>query len=257
METLPMPLDAMRGGPSGLDDFRIVSPREIAAVLRQLCDAGTSLQVSGHGEGTDIAATLWSTDVDRASIGLALDGDDPLAAARVAALLEHQDAVVVGYLQDVKIQFDLAGPVLVQGRNSSTLKCGYPTEIYRFQRRNAFRVRPAVRSSPTATVRHSEIAEMRLSLRLLNVSIGGCALFLPENVPAMRPGQVLNQVQLDLDADTRIVVALRLQHVTSLSSESRGVRLGCEFLRADSNTLRALQRFIDQTQKRGRLLSLD
>ncbi len=252
-----MSLDAMRGEPSGLDEFRIESPREIAAVLRQLCDTGTGLQVSGHGEADGIAATLWSTDVDRGSIGLAVDNDDPLAAAGIAALIEHQDAVVVGYLADVKIQFDLAGLVLVQGHNSSTLKCGYPAEIYRFQRRNAFRVRPAVRSSPTATVRHSEIAEMRLTLRLLNVSIGGCALFLPEDVPPMRPGQVLNQVQLDLDADTRIVVSLRLQHVTSLNTESRGVRLGCEFLRADSNTLRALQRFIDQTQKRGRLMSLD
>lgn len=254
-----MPLDAMRGEPSGLDEFRIDSPREVAGVLRQLCDAGTALQVSGSGDdnGAAIAATLWSTDALRGSIGLAIDSDDAVAATSLAALLEHQDGVVVGYLDDVKIQFDLAGLVLVQGRNSSTLKCGYPTEIYRFQRRNAFRVRPTVRSAPTATVRHSEIAEMRLSLRLLNISIGGCAIFLPEDVPPMRPGQVLNQVQLDLDADTRINVSLRLQHVTLLDAESRGVRLGCEFMRTDSNTLRMLQRFIDQTQKRGRLLSLD
>jgi hypothetical protein len=34
------------------------------------------------------------------------------------------------------------------------------------------------------------------------------------------------------------------------------VRLGCEFERADATALRALQRFIDQTQKRGRLLSI-
>ena len=253
-----MPLDAMRGEPSGLDEFRIDSPREVAAVLRQLCDGSTPLQLGASGDGGSrgISATLWSTDVNRGSIGLAVDADEPILGDALAALLESQDAVVVSYLDHVKIQFDVADPVLVQGHNSSTLKCSYPTEVYRFQRRNAFRVRPALRSTPTATVRHSEIAEMRLSLRLLNVSIGGCALFLPDDVPPMRPGQVLNQVQLDLDADTRISVTLRLQHVSSLNSESRGVRLGCEFLRADSDSLRTLQRFIDQTQKPGRLLTL-
>ena len=35
------------------------------------------------------------------------------------------------------------------------------------------------------------------------------------------------------------------------------MRLGCEFVRAGGDALRALQRFIDQTQKRGKLLALD
>jgi len=34
------------------------------------------------------------------------------------------------------------------------------------------------------------------------------------------------------------------------------VRLGCEFVHADAATLRALQRFIDLTQKRSRLMSV-
>ena len=55
--------------------------------------------------------------------------------------------------------------------------------------------------------------------------------------------------------DTRFNVDLRLQHVTSLGSESRGVRLGCEFVNADAGALRALQRYIDLTQKRSRMLS--
>jgi hypothetical protein len=67
----------------------------------------------------------------------------------------------------------------------------------------------------------------------------------------------MNQVQIDLDADTRFHVNLRLQHVTSLNAEASGVRLGCEFVRADAGALRALQRFIDLTQKRGRLFSLN
>jgi c-di-GMP-binding flagellar brake protein YcgR len=108
-----------------------------------------------------------------------------------------------------------------------------------------------------ARVRHTEIAEMQLALRVLDVSIGGCALFLPDDVPPMQPGVVLNQVQIELDADTRFHVNLRLQHVTSLNSEARGLRLGFEYIRPGGDTLRTLQRFIDLTQKRGKLMALN
>ena len=49
--------------------------------------------------------------------------------------------------------------------------------------------------------------------------------------------------------------SLRLQHVTSLNLESRGVRLGCEIVDPTPEVLRALQRYIDQTQKRQRALA--
>jgi c-di-GMP-binding flagellar brake protein YcgR len=125
--------------------------------------------------------------------------------------------------------------------------------MFRFQRRNAYRVRPPMRHSPVARLRHTDIAEMQLTLRVLDISIGGCALFLPDDVPPMQVGGVMNHVQIELDAETEFHVNLRLQHVTSLNNDAKGVRLGCEFVRADPTTLRSLQRFIDQAQKRGRL----
>jgi c-di-GMP-binding flagellar brake protein YcgR len=246
-----MPLDALGATPGALDDFRITAPREIAAMLRQLADGNVELYLNA-ANGSVVHATIWTLDADRGSLGLNVDADD----LALQAMLESQEVVVVGYLDSVKLQFDAHNLVLVRGERSSVLNCALPRELFRFQRRSAYRVRPVLRSSPMARVRHTEIAEMQLALRVLDVSIGGCALFLPDDVPPMQPGVVLNQVQIELDADTRFHVNLRLQHVTSLNSDSRGVRLGCEFVRADSNALRSLQRFIDQTQKRGRLLSI-
>jgi c-di-GMP-binding flagellar brake protein YcgR len=164
--------------------------------------------------------------------------------------------VVVGYMESVKIQFDVRNLVLVHGPRASVLRCAYPRELFRFQRRDTYRVRPLPRSSPLARLRHTDIAGTQLALRVLDVSIGGCALFLPDDVPAMQPGVVMNRVEITLDADTGFRVNLRLQHVTSLGTESRGVRLGCGFVNPDAGTLRGLQRFIDQTQKRSRLLTI-
>jgi len=247
-----MPLDALGASPGGLDEFRISAPREIAAMLRQLCDGNVELYLNAT-DGKVAHATLWALDAERNTMSLSVEADDP----SLQAMLDSPEVVVVGYLDSVKLQFDANSLVLVRGRQTSVLNCAMPRELFRFQRRNAFRVRPVLRHSPVARMRHADIAEMQLALRVLDVSIGGCALFLPDDVPPMRPGGVFNQVQIELDADTRFHVNLRLQHVTSLNSDSRGVRLGCEFVRADATALRSLQRFIDQTQKRGRLLSID
>jgi c-di-GMP-binding flagellar brake protein YcgR len=50
---------------------------------------------------------------------------------------------------------------------------------------------------------------MQLALRVLDVSIGGCALLLPADVPALEPGVTLQGVEIELDADTRFVVTCR------------------------------------------------
>ena len=44
--------------------------------------------------------------------------------------------------------------------------------------------------------------------------------------------------------------------MTSLNNEGKGVRLGFEFVRPGGETVRTLQRFIDLTQKRGKLMAL-
>lgn len=259
METQPLPLDALnRSGsqaPNGLDDYRVTAPREIAAMVRRLADANLPLTlVSGihGGPAAALAATVWSFDTDRGSLGLAVDVGD----TSLNTVVEASHAVAVGYVDSVKLQFDLHDRVLVRGERASVLTCAFPQELYRFQRRNAYRVRPAPRSTPVARVRHSDIPDMALALRVLDVSIGGCALFLPDDVPPLCPGVMLNQVRIELDADTRFHVDLKLQHVTSLHPSAKGARLGCEFVAAAGDTERTLQRFIDQTQKRGRLFAV-
>ena len=247
-----MPLDSLASSAGGLDDFRITSPREIAAILRQFQDGNLLLNLNGSHGGL-LSTTLWTVDTAKGKISFAADAGAPATQQ----IVDSQEVVVVGYLDSIKVQFDVANLVLVRSPGGSAISTGFPRELFRFQRRNAFRVRPLLRSTPLARVRHPVIAEMQLALRVLDVSIGGCALFLPDDVPPLQPGMVMNQVQVDLDADTRFHTNLRLQHVTATNLDSKGVRLGCEFVNAGNDALRALQRFIDQTQKHRRMMSLE
>lgn len=251
MDTLPMTLDALPRTAGGLDDFRITSPAEVKAMLRQLVDGSVPLNINGP-DGAVLTTTLWTVDSVRGAISFSASPDDP----HLQQIVQSDEAVVVGYLDAIKLQFDANDLVLVHGERRSALSCALPDVIYRFQRRGSYRVRPVLRSSPVARLRHPELPDMALALRVLDVSLGGCALFLPADVPALNPGITLNGVEMDLDADTRFTTSLRLQHMSSLNSDARGLRIGCEMLRLPSDAERQLQRYIDQTQKRRRLLGV-
>jgi c-di-GMP-binding flagellar brake protein YcgR len=247
---MPMPLDALSATHGGLDDFRLSAVPEVLAMLKRLQDGNVIVHLNGS-DGANYTTTLWSIDPVRGLISFSAEGENN----QVQALVESADAVAVAYLDSIKLQFDAVGLVMVHNGRNAVLNCAMPRELFRFQRRSGFRVRPLLRSAPMARVRHPSIHDMPLALRVLDVSIGGCALFLPDDVPPLPAGVVLNGVQMDLDVDTRIHVTLRLQHVTSINPDSRGVRLGCEIVNPSSDVSRALQRYIDQTQKRQRLLA--
>lgn len=225
---------------------RIVAPREIAALLRRLCEAGVPLNLR-HGDGAcEVRAELRAFD----TAGHRLSLDVATHDAALPALLEAQYAIATCRLEQVEIRFEIDDPVLVHAEHASVLSCSGPRDVFRFQRRSAFRVRPPMRGSPAAQLWLDGQGAAPLELRVLDVSISGCALFQPTETAPMPPGHVFRRVHIELDAQTRLVTDLRLHHVSSLGAQATGVRLGCEFVDADANMLRTLQRFIDAAQKR-------
>ena len=248
-DTRPASLDAM-GHDDFLAEFRVTEAGEIRALLKQLMDDVVPLNLSAS-DGSAYTTTLWTVDPAAGRISFTAD----MMAHAVHDIVEADECAAVAYLDRIKVQFDVSDLVLVQGHKASVLQARLPGEMFRFQRRNTFRVRTIERTSPTASFRHPGIPDMSLALRVLDVSIGGCALLQPSNVPNLQPGAVIKGVRLSLDAETQIDAGLMLHHVTSTGAENGSVRLGCEIIGMSSSAQRALQLYIDQTQKRRRLMS--
>jgi c-di-GMP-binding flagellar brake protein YcgR len=244
-DTRPAPLD-------GLDDFRIAGTAEVRALIKSLQDRNVALSISASN-GAQCSATIWSMDTAHHKLALSVDNHSPA----VQQVIEADEAVAVGYLDQVKLQFDVADRLLVRSGHHAVMQASVPHEMFRFQRRASFRVRTLERSQPTASFRHPQMPEMRLDLRVLDVSLGGCALFLPLSMPGVQPGIRIQGVSLTLDTDTQFVTSLVLHHVTSIQPQITGVRLGCEFGSLAPADSRLLQRYIDNTQKRRRMLALD
>ena len=249
--TQPAALDAT-GGPDPWAPFRVTRTQECLALLRLLRDGPVPVNLNGP-DGSMMNTTLWTVDANAGRMSFSAS-DGLMAQER---LVEADEAIAVAYMDSVKLQFDIQGIVLVRGAQASTLQCALPAAIYRFQRRNAYRVRPAERQAPIAHFRHPAMPDMALALRVLDLSIGGCALWCPQDVPPLQAGTRLAEVTVALDHESRFAVGLVLQHVSSTGRSDNGLRLGCEWQRLSGSAERLLQRWIDQTQKRRRLLALD
>lgn len=246
--TQPAPLSKLTG--RAIDEFRVDHPEEVLALLRRLVDSAVLVQLSAPS-GAAYTSTLWAVDAMARRISLDADAAHP----QIRALIEAGEATAVAYLDAVKLQFDLHGMLLAHGHNTSALQAMLPTEVYRFQRREYFRVR--ARDGAVAHLRHPASRGEMLTVRMLDVSVGGCALLLPAEAPPIAPGTSIDGVRIELDADTLFVASLTVQHVSGgFGSTHRGSRLGCSFNALDGSALRLLQRFIDVTQRRAKFLSL-
>jgi flagellar brake protein len=226
-------------------------PIAIHALLKELMDRNVALQLSTP-DGHFFSSTIWTLQ-EGLRIGFAAKVTDPA----VHRLVEAREVSVMGYLDRVKLHFELNGLVLVHGGHHTVLQAAPPQLVYRFQRRCAYRVRTLERGSPTAFFRHPSMPDMDLALRVLDVSAGGCALFVPEDIPPLWPGSEVSGARLELDSQTHFLATLGLRHVTCIQPEAQGARLGCEWATIDATAVRTLQRYIDQTQKRRRMMALD
>ena len=248
-----MPLPSEPEARASLDDFRISEPFEILTLLRQMADLRVLVSIATPG-GASYTTCVWEVDRAKGVVRFSADRHDP----QLERVLDADDAVAVSYLDSIKIQFDIDGLVHVHaGGGISALNCSFPREMFRFQRRNSYRVRPLMTTPPQARFAHPAAPEVQLELRVIDVSIGGIALFLPSDVQGLEPGCTISEAVIDLDAETQLKALLRVAHVTAMNEQALGVRVGCEMENMSGEALRLLQRFIDQTQKRRRMMAVD
>lgn len=226
-------------------EFRVADGAERLSLLKALRDGGVPVQLSTP-EGVSLTSQLWALDQAHGSLSFGADA----ANLRMQQLAQCDEAMAVAYLDQVKLQFDLSELLLVHGEQGCVLRAALPQRMYRFQRRAGYRVRTFERRTPKAVLRHPSMPDMLLALRIVDVSVGGCALALPDDVPALQPGTQLAGVRIELADDTAFAATLRLQHVSALQGPGHGQRLGCAFVDLDGAAQRSLQRCIDHAQRR-------
>ncbi len=219
---------------------------ELVAWLRLLEQRAVAVKLAGQ-RGAGIATTISAVDAERGRLAFEAVAQPEALADLVAG--DELSAFVS--LDEAMLHFDVQAPTLVRGEGWFALEAALPACLYRLQRREAFRVR-SLPSTTAAEFRHPGWPEMRLVLRVLDLSAQGCALLLPDDVPPIAAGIEIGGVCLRLDALTRLETRLRVLHLTSIRPGAAGVRLGCEIDGLLPDTAHALQRWVDRLQRRRR-----
>ena len=239
-----------RGGNAAeLSEFRVDNGTELLALLRQLRDTGAPVQLSTP-QGISLRAPLLDVAPEHGGLCFAVEDDD----VALTALQACDEVLAMAYLDSIRVEFELAALTLVKGEGQTTLRCPLPPLLYRFQRRQAYRVQPLGSNYPRVRLQHPHWPEMPLQLRVLDLSVTGMALLLPPESPPLAAGLTLASVRVELERDTHFEATLTLQHVGSNADGLPGLRLGCAFANLPAGAERELQAFIDLTQRRQRLL---
>ncbi|KQY86501.1 flagellar brake protein [Pelomonas sp. Root1444] len=242
----------MTASPAAPEEFRVTAAAEIAAYLQQLQRDNATVLLNGP-PGQSLASRIGTLDAAANVLGLEI-GADPEGVSQ--ALVASGEITAVAYLGAIKLQFELDDTVLVSGAQGAVLRSSLPERLYRFQRRQSFRVQPAGSVYPRVIVPGGDGHGQ--ALRVLDISIGGLALALPGDAQPLATGQVATGLVLELDRITALRIALLPHHASPIGADANGLRqLGCSFVDLDAAAGRALQVYVDQTQKRRRLLKLD
>lgn len=240
-------------GSDPLVEFQVTGQAEICGYLKPLLDGALPVRISS-ARGQTITTCLWSLDAAHNTMNFAADVD----RLALEGLLLAGRAAAVAYDDSVKYQFALTGLKLIEGTPANSLQCDIPQLMYRFQRRNYFRAKAGERGAPIARLRHPSDPGVALTLRVLDVSVGGCGLLLPKGAPEIPQGTSITGARLELDPDSRHLLNFTVRSTSELldgNGESAGTRLGCEWTDLPGQAERALQFYVDNLQKRRRLLA--
>lgn len=235
-----------------LEDYRLDAPGEIRSWLRELMQAQVRVQLSTPG-GALLHTVLLSLDAPPGMLAFEM----PLDSSVAAPVLASPDVTATAYLDRIKLEFELSGLALVRGPGAGVLQAQVPAHLYRFQRRQAYRVQSPGQLYPALRFNQPE----GLRLRVVNVSGGGLALQWPQaavpGTDTLPPPPPLAGAELtgtlELEREVSVSALLRVQHVTP-GQDRAPHQLGCAFISLAPSAARALQVFIDQAQKRERLL---
>ncbi len=236
--------------------FRVQDPAQRRRLLLALCSGDIPVSIGSAG-GPCVTAALWSIEEEQVSDGAGrLHFSIASGAARAEAMMSARSHWAAAYLDDVKLQFQLRALVLENQGGRHILHARLPDYMVRLPRRRSMRVRRTEDTGPTAQFRHPQDDAIDLHLRVIDISVDGCAVLKPAGVEPLAPGDELRAVQIALEADLQFRADLRVRHVAPGPAGQRGSRVGCEWQALDSADQALLERWIQGGRRRRMLVSL-
>jgi len=224
-------------------DFRIGGHLAVRAILREL--ACRHVLVTLYADGRlDTFAITRLTHVGDVEIEFDLTGQEPF----VRTIATARDVAGVAFPGQVKTQFRLDDFEVAQAPDGTVLRAHLPPELYRIQRRDAFRVQPPGFDEACCVRRLPPDGEVRYPL--LDLSAGGASVLLPADAPVPEIGTIWPHCRLEAAGGRVIPCDLVVRHVDEHPSGRGCRRVGVAFHAMPGEVLRRIQVYVIDIEKR-------
>jgi c-di-GMP-binding flagellar brake protein YcgR len=223
--------------------------REILRLVKGLI-SGRALITAHLAPGTQsfLTAVVGLSEDERA---LLLDGS---MEESINQQLERAEQITcITQLDRIRIQFDLSGPVRIDGERSPVFSVGLPSEVLRLQRRDFYRLStPATQTVTCAIPLRSESGGVTtVDLRILDISGGGIAIAVPPTGAAFEPGMSFSGCRLKLPESEPISARLTVRNLFRLVTRNgvEMLRAGCQFSELPPQADNEIQRYILKVER--------
>ncbi len=235
-------------------EYRIEGEFAVRAVLRELMARRSLVTLYPEGRVDDALVTRI---VHVAPDGVELDASGQPQSR--AALRDARFAIGVAFPENVKTQFRLDAMSLAEEStmpNSAegpvatvtTLQAPVPSEIYRLQRRESFRVRPPAEDDVHCVQRVAIGREVRH--RLIDLSAGGLSIRMAADETPPAPGRIWRQSRIETATSLVIPCELIARGVYEDPALEGARRVAFAFHAMPSDVLRRVQMYVIDIEKR-------
>lgn len=235
--------------------FRIEGAFAVRAVLRELMTRRTLVTIYPEDRVVDALVTrIVHVDAD----GVEFDASGQARSAQ--ALREARFATGVAFPENVKTQFRLEPLALDEGSAPpapgaaaaksawTTLRAPVPAEVYRLQRRDAFRVRPPAEDDAHCVQRVNVGRELRHPL--VDLSAGGVSIRMSTQEPAPSRGRIWRNSRIETAGALVIPCELVVCGVYDDPSLEGARRIAFAFHAMPGEVLRRVQMYVIDIEKR-------
>lgn len=227
----------------------IHNANEIASFLLRLLDNQTNLTLYLDDGQEIISSTLFDVDIERGEFCVDLP-----AMADSKKISSAKRVTIAATPERVKLQFRSTHHRLGNYEGRAALFMALPRQMLRLQRREFFRLDTPV--SPPVTCRismptHAGGQEV-LNFVVSDISGGGVGLRgNPEQTQHFEPGKIFQHCRLDIPGEGGILVTLEVKKMVEIgrSTDSRSLKIGCEFQGLAPVRLNQIERYIARTER--------
>lgn len=228
-------------------DYRLDTPREIAALLRQILANRQLVRVQGAHPADSWMSTLVEVDTAHGLLLL----DRPAEPALAERMLGASGLLCETTLDQIRILFRLVRLQPATHDGVAVLAAPLPSSLVRLQRRDHFRVAtPLVNPVCAQVALPPLLGGGRFAFALGDISCGGLALVDRRLVLGDTPGLVLTGCRLDLPESEPLELSLQVRNcMETLIGARVARRIGCMFVDLPRNGLHTVQRYITRLER--------